>query len=935
MVSDSAVPANTTTKVFSIPVNNAFMVQTLGQINDGVVGQSFIAFPFTTTGGTGPITWTATGLPLGLSINASTGQVGGIPTVAIPSGTPVTVTATDSALPPSVLNVQITIRVGAVITITPPTLLSGTVGIPYSAQLTATGGIGNLVFFITQLPGGGLLDSNGQITISSPSQSSVSFTAAVHDQANPFQTASANYTISFAALGSGQVVFNTQPGNSIGGQVIAGSPISVTVYDASHAVVPGVQVAMSLNPSPCATATLGGATTASTGPAGGAGFGTLIVDRGGVGYQLVATAGGAVSASSTAFTVNGFCGTGLTAQGVLQPTAALLVTGPQTGQVLLTGGQTDQGPSYTNNGELYDPVAGTFSFVVNTMSSARFGHTATLLSDGNVLVVGGLSAASTFATTADIFFPGNNVFSPTTGAPHNTRVSHTATLLMDGTVLIAGGMNAGGLVAPAEIYSPASGTFTVVGSLHDPRQFHTATLLPNGQVLIAGGADSGGATAIAELYDPVAQTFSLVSNHLITPREYHTATLLSNGQVLIAGGMMSDGVTALNSAELFNPAAGSFASTGNLNAARGIHTATAMTDGTVLLAGGLATTATISTAESYNVGNGNFTFTGSLVTGRYRHTATLLNNGTVLMAGGGGANPFLQNAEVYYSTAPSTPVSIVTDTLPNAPTDSGTPAIPYGAGLLTSGGGGGTLTFSLTAGALPAGFTLNTSTGAITATAVTAPVGNYNFTIQVVSTGPPSSNASKSFTLTLVPFFNGATPNTLPAGTEGTFYSQNITSTGGVTPFTYQYIFGNLPPGLSVSTLNTTTGQVSGTPTTSGTFTFTISATDSAVPAQGYTEALTITVHPQPPTLLTGANGGNHNTFLNWTASTATDVAGYKVYRGTSSGNYTTTISLNSPVTTYNDTGLAPGTIYFYVVTTVSTSGVESVFSNEVQVSIP
>jgi fibronectin type 3 domain-containing protein len=94
-------------------------------------------------------------------------------------------------------------------------------------------------------------------------------------------------------------------------------------------------------------------------------------------------------------------------------------------------------------------------------------------------------------------------------------------------------------------------------------------------------------------------------------------------------------------------------------------------------------------------------------------------------------------------------------------------------------------------------------------------------------------------------------------------------------------------------------------------------------------------VQPQPPTALSGINGGNHNTFLNWTASTATDVAGYKVYRGTSPGVYTTTISLNSPVTNYNDQGLATGTTYFYVVTAVSAAGVESVFSNEVQVTIP
>ncbi len=931
-VTDSAVPANTTTKTFSVPVNNVFLVQTLGQINDGVVGQAYIAIPFTTSGGTGPIVWTASGLPPGLSINPSTGQVSGAPTVANPTGSSVTITATDSALPPSAINVHMTIRVGAVIAITPPPLPSGTIGAAYLTQLSGSGGIGTLVFGPPSPTTGVLMDGTGLITIANPQAASISFGVTVHDQANPFQIANANYTINFASLGSGQVVFNTQPGNSIGGQVLAGSPISVTVFDAQHAVLAGVPVTMSLNPSACATATLGGTTSATTGSAGGAGFGTLTIDRGGVGYQLMATAGGTVSATSNAFTVNGFCGTGGLMQGLLQPTATLLVAG----QVLITGGQNDQGPSYTSNAELYDPVAGTFAFTVGSMASQRGWHTATLLSDGNVLIAGGVSGfPATMDTTAEIFFPGNNVFTVTTGAPSNTRINHTATLLADGTVLIAGGSSDTSgqvLVGPAEIYNPTTMSFTVVGSLNNPRQFHTATLLANGKVLIAGGADAGGASASAELYDPVAQTFSLVSNHLITPREYHTATVLINGQVLIAGGMMSDGVTALNSAELFDPVAGSFASTGNLNAARGIHTATAMTDGTVLLGGGLSTTATIGSAESYNVGNGSFTFTGNLVTGRYHHTATLLNNGRVLVAGGGGANPFLQSAEVYYSPAPPAPVTIVTDILPNAPTNSGTPAIPYGAGILTSGGGGGTLTFSQTGGTLPSGFTLNASTGAITATAVTAPAGTYSFTIQVVSTGPPSSSASKSFTLKLVPFFNGNTPNTLPGGTEGTPYSQNITSTGGVTPFTYEYFFGSLPPGLSVTTQNATTGLVSGSPTTAGTFTFTILATDSSAPVQGYSEALTITISPQPPTALTGVNGGNLNTFLNWGASAATDVAGYKVYRGTSPGSYTTTISLPSPATSYNDTGLTSGTTYYYVVTTVSTSGVESAFSNEVQV---
>ena len=220
---------------------------------------------------------------------------------------------------------------------------------------------------------------------------------------------------------------------------------------------------------------------------------------------------------------------------------------------------------------------------------------------------------------------------------------------------------------------------------------------------------------------------------------------------------------------------------------------------------------------------------------------------------------------------------------------------------------------------------------------MTDPTGTYSFTVQAVNAGPPIATVTQALTLKINPWFTDTTPNNLPGGTEGTAYTTNISATGGIAPYTFQYLPGpgsQTPPGLGVVTLNATTAQLTGTPTTAGNYQFSVQASDSSAPPQVYFITFFVTILPQPPTSLTGTNGGNFNTFLNWTASTAADVAGYRVHRGTSPGTYTTTINLSSPVTSYNDQGLTSGT-YYYVVTTVSTSGVESVFSNQVQVIIP
>ena len=163
-----------------------------------------------------------------------------------------------------------------------------------------------------------------------------------------------------------------------------------------------------------------------------------------------------------------------------------------------------------------------------------------------------------------------------------------------------------------------------------------------------------------------------------------------------------------------------------------------------------------------------------------------------------------------------------TTTLTLSPTTlpSGTTGTAYSQTISASGGAGG-YTYSITSGTLPAGLGLNSSTGVLSGTPTTA--ATYSFTI--TATDSAAAIGSRTYSLTINSSALTVSPTSLPNGTVGTAYSRTISATGGTAPYTYSRTAGTLPAGL---TLNSSTGALSGTPTTAATYSFTIRATDSA-----------------------------------------------------------------------------------------------------------
>lgn len=290
-----------------------------------------------------------------------------------------------------------------------------------------------------------------------------------------------------------------------------------------------------------------------------------------------------------------------------------------------------------------------------TMVVNRSDQTATLLPGGKVLVAGGYdNQVGNVTPSTELYDPGGNGWTAG-GSMAAGRAGHTATALADGKVLVAGGEAPGGgpgvtLLSSAELYDPVSAMWSGAANMAESRRGHSATLLPGGKVLIVGGTLASGASAVsAELYDPAAGSWSPTGD-MATGRYSHTVTALPGGKVLVAGGFsgFGSGAVPTASAELYDPATGSWSPAGDLGAARGFHTATALNDGRVLVVGGIGGAGPHPPNEIYDPASDAWTAAGAASQRRFGHTAAALADGTVLIAGGAGQNSGPRaDAEIY------------------------------------------------------------------------------------------------------------------------------------------------------------------------------------------------------------------------------------------------------------------------------------------------
>ena len=321
---------------------------------------------------------------------------------------------------------------------------------------------------------------------------------------------------------------------------------------------------------------------------------------------------------------------------------------------------------------------GTFA-PTGSMTTARWGHTATLLLDGRVLIAGGDGFGATpSGRGAELYDPATGCF-VATGSLIQPRGHHSATLLPSGQVLIVGGWYESG----AELYDPSTGTFSLTDPMLARQNWHTATLLANGKVLVAGDVDAElydsatgrfdpagpyatrgrGVTATlladgrvllvgddpAQLYDPPSDTFSItgsLGNAVgLYGLELHSATLLGNGKVLIAGGANDEVSPAgrVSAAELYDPATGTFGATSRMHSPRDAHAAILLLNGEVLILGGdtgscsgtvCQFAGSLASAELYDPSSGTFAAAGEMTASRTTPTATLLQSGDVLITGG-------------------------------------------------------------------------------------------------------------------------------------------------------------------------------------------------------------------------------------------------------------------------------------------------------------
>jgi Galactose oxidase, central domain len=345
--------------------------------------------------------------------------------------------------------------------------------------------------------------------------------------------------------------------------------------------------------------------------------------------------------------------------------------------VLVTGGTIDNGSTALKTAELYNPQTKKW-ITLATMTTARYGHVATVLNDGKVLITGGNDGKGAL-TTAEVYDPGSRTWTATSKPMKLTHINHTATLLKgNGQVLIAGG-DVSDKKAPntdrstdIEIYTPSDDKSTSTDGpfalsdlkLEEAMKGHTATLVNNNKELLFFGNSIPNATKFLSVINVSTTTTStpdsavaltsgargsinttalvgIETNYL--KRWNHAATLDASGNVLISGGFGLSPTMMLKYTPGNTVAAGTLSKVKNMTINRAAHTATLINTGAILFIGGNSGSAKLSKIELLDKDTGLFTTGKDLNSPRSSHISVLLPStyglSSVLIMGGADLTP--------------------------------------------------------------------------------------------------------------------------------------------------------------------------------------------------------------------------------------------------------------------------------------------------------